>query len=120
MLAATANPLVHWELMVGDVQKAKDFYGRVFDWQFDDQRYPGYTLIVTGKEPGGGLSQRPADVPHSALHTYFAVTSVDKTLAAVVELGGQVLVGKTPIPGVGSFAMFTDPEGIPLAVLEPA
>lgn len=119
MAAATANPMVHWELMVSDVGKAKQFYGRVFDWQFDDQRYPGYTIIVTGKEPGGGLMQRPDSATKSALHTYFQVPSVDRTLGIVVELGGKVLVGKTPIPGVGSFAMFADPDGVPISILEP-
>lgn len=113
------NPMVHWELMVSDVGKAKAFYGRVFEWRFDDARYPGYTIIDTGKEPGGGMVQRPAESPQCALNTYFAVASVDKTLSVVVELGGKVLVPKTPIPGVGSFAMFADPDGIPVAVLEP-
>jgi hypothetical protein len=50
------NPMVHWEITVNDVGKAKAFYGRVFDWEFDDERHPGYTMIVTGKEPGGGMT----------------------------------------------------------------
>jgi uncharacterized protein len=120
MATTAGNPLVHWELMVSDVKKAKDFYGRVFDWQFDDERYPGYTLILTGGEPGGGLLQRPPDAGPCALNTYFEVGSVDRTLAVAVELGGEVLVEKTPIPGVGSFAVFADPDGIRVAVLEPA
>ena len=30
------NPIVHWELMVSDLEKGKAFYSAVFDWKFDE------------------------------------------------------------------------------------
>jgi len=45
---AMANPICHWDLMVNDLAKAKQFYGRVFDWRFDEGAFPGYLTIDTG------------------------------------------------------------------------
>ena len=38
---------------------------------------------------------------------------------AVEDLGGTSLVPPTPIPGVGSFALFQDPEGNTIGILHP-
>ena len=114
-----ANPICHWELMVEDVAKAKRFYGAVFGWRFDDTKYPGYTIIDTGQGVGGGMMRRPASSPVAALNTYFQVDDVDATLRAVAEAGGTVIVPKTEIAGVGWFAMFLDPDRIPIGILQP-
>jgi len=112
-----ANPLMHWELMVEDVERTTAFYQRVFDWSFGSQG-PEYTLISTGGAPGGGLMRRPPQVPMAALNVYFEVDDVDKTLREAVEAGANVLVPRTEIPTVGWFAMFADPDGIPIGVMQ--
>jgi predicted enzyme related to lactoylglutathione lyase len=43
------NPLVHFEFVVGDVSKSKEFYGKIFDWKFKDDPAMDYTMIDTGK-----------------------------------------------------------------------
>lgn len=111
------NPICHWELMVNDVAKARAFYGRVFDWTFDASR-PDYTMIDTGTPPGGGMMPRPPTAPTTALNTYFAVTDIDATLRSVVEAGGTIAVPRTEVPGVGWFAMFLDPDQIPVAIFQ--
>lgn len=111
-----ANPIIHWELMVEDVAKARAFYGKVFDWRFEENNPQGYTMIDTGTAPGGGLMARPPTAPAAALNTYFRVDDINRTLAVVVESGGTVIVPKTEIPGIGWFAMFVDPDRIPIAI----
>jgi predicted enzyme related to lactoylglutathione lyase len=113
------NPICHWELMVTDVEKAKAFYGRVFDWKFTDMGMGGYWFIDAGKEPGGGMMAKPPSAPRCALSQYFLVDSIDDTLAKVAAGGGKTVVTKTEIPGMGHFAMFTDPDGIVVGVFEP-
>jgi len=81
---------------------------------------PGYTLIHTGQEPTGGVFAKPAEAPYPCLNVYFTVADLDETLKKATGRGGEVLVPKTPIPGVGHFAMFTDPEGIPVGIVEHA
>ena len=113
-----ANPLRHWELMVGDVAEAKRFYGAVFGWQFEESKVTGYTSISTGEGVAGGMIAKPPTAPTSALNVYFQVEDVTQTLRAVVEAGGVVVVPKTAIPGVGWFAMFLDPDQIPVGIVE--
>lgn len=114
----SANPLIHWELMVADVERAKAFYRRVFDWSFTAAG-PEYTLIATGSDPGGGLMKRPPGVAMSSLNSYFRVDDVDRTLREAVEAGATVIVAKMEIPGVGWFAMFLDPDQIPIGIMQP-
>lgn len=111
-----ANPLCHWELMVNDPAKARQFYGRVFDWHFDDGSSPEYTMIQTGGI-GGGMMARPPASPIAALNVYFQVDDITETLRRVVESGGSVIVPKTAIPP-GWFAMFLDPDQIPVGIVE--
>jgi predicted enzyme related to lactoylglutathione lyase len=112
------NAMCHWELMVNDVEKAKTFYGQVFDWELDDSSMPGYTLIKTGKDPAGGMMTKPPEAPMPGLHVYFLVDSIEETLGKVTGAGGMVIVPKTEIPNIGHFAMIMDPDKIPVGIFE--
>jgi hypothetical protein len=114
------NTLCHFELVSSNTAKCKKFYGSVFGWQFDDQRMPGYTLIHTGQEPGGGILASHAAESSPGLNAYFAVANIEDCLRKVREGGGEVLVPKTSVPNVGAFAIFADPEGIPVGIMQPA
>lgn len=105
--------------MTNDPEKCKAFYGAVFDWQFDDQSMPGYTLVNAGAEPSGGIFPKPPDAPGVCLNAYFNVEDIETVLGKATKNGGKVLVPKTAIPGVGFFAMFSDPEGIPIGIMQP-
>jgi predicted enzyme related to lactoylglutathione lyase len=113
------NSLCHFEILCSDVTKAREFYGRIFDWQFDDAAFPGYVIVRSGAEPTAGIMVKPPATPHHALNVYFRVDCIDTTLQSVVSEGGTVVVAKTEIPKVGHWAMFTDPDGIAVGLLEP-
>ncbi len=111
------NPIVHWELMVSDLEKAKKFYTTVFEWHVEDApAFPGYPMIDPGKEPGGAMMAKPETAPGCALTTYFGVDDVEQTLARAVTAGGTVLVPPTPIEGIGEWGMFADPDGVPIGL----
>jgi len=113
-----ANPVGHFEFMVSDAKRAKDFYGKIFNWTFEDSPPPHhYTMIDTGTEPKGGLMKKPDQAPHPSLNVYFHVEDVDATLKKVQGAGGTVIVGKTEIE-MGWWAMFADPDGIPVGLYE--
>ncbi|MBL9019170.1 MAG: VOC family protein [Myxococcales bacterium] len=112
-----ANPLCHWELAVSDVARTKRFYSAVFDWTFEPMG-PEYTMIETGSGPRGGLMEKPPRAPAPALNTYFQVADLAKTLRLAVEAGATVVVPKTEITGAGWFAMFLDPDRIPVGIFE--
>jgi len=115
-----ANHLCHFELMTSDPEKCRAFYGAVFAWQFDDKTMPGYTLVQTGTDPAGGVFKKPDEALPSCINVYFQVPDIDATIRKATGLGGKVLVPKTEIPNTGHFAMFTDPEGIAIGIMQPA
>jgi predicted enzyme related to lactoylglutathione lyase len=84
-----SNPIVHWELMVTDLDKGKAFYSAVFDWKFDESTYPGYTLIDTGSPPGGGMLAKPETAPGAgkSLDQFYSVWKRE------VHEPGQVVLG---------------------------
>jgi uncharacterized protein len=112
------NPVFHWELMVTDVDRTIDFYSKVFDWEFDREHFPDYPLIKTGSSPGGAIMKKPERVPSAALTTYFHVEDMESTLTRVTVAGGNVAAPKTPITGMGYWAMFTDPDGIRIGIMQ--
>ena len=111
-------PLCHFEFTSDDPAGCKAFYAGVFGWEYDDNSMPDYTLVKTGSEPDGGLMKRPAEAPTPALTVYFMVDDIEATLGKVREGGGCVIVPKTPIPNVGAFAVFSDPEGIVVGIFQ--
>ena len=113
-----SNSVCHWELMVNDVEKAKAFYAKIFDWKFEGTSSSEYVMINTGERPFGGMMAKPKAAPMAALNVYFSVASVDATLRKVVEAGATVIVPKMQVPEAGWFAMFLDPDGIPIGIFE--
>jgi len=113
-----ANSLCHFELMSGDVERSKEFYGAVFDWKFDNASMPGYTLVDTGHEPAGGIFAKPSEKSAACMNAYFKVENIEQSLKIVVQHGGKILVPKTQIPHVGHFAMFADPDGVAIGIMQ--
>jgi predicted enzyme related to lactoylglutathione lyase len=111
--------IVHFEIPAGDVARAKAFYGGLFGWKFSAaEGFPDYWMFLTGDpedDAGGGLMARQAP-EQVGLVSYFAVESVDDAVARVQELGGQVVMPKQAVPGMGWLAHFLDTEGNLIAV----
>ena len=113
------NPICHFELMTHDVDKAKAFYGAIFDWDFQEWEGPlQYVMIDAGTPAGGGMLAKPPEAPHPALNVYFQVDDVEATLNKAVDAGGAVLVPKMEIPGIGAHGTFLDPDGVAVSVFE--
>ena len=49
---------------------------------------------------------------------YVMVESVDDFSKKIQNLGGKIIIPKTPIPNMGAFAVALDPEGNPFGVFE--
>lgn len=111
------SPVVHWEIGGRDLDTMAAFYRDLFGWEaagFDDD----YRLVDLGEGVGGGLMRCRDDMP-AYVTIYVSVDDLDATLAKVKDLGGTPLVPPTPIPGVGAFALFQDPEGNTIGILRP-
>ena len=107
-----AHPVVHFEIAGKDGKKLQEFYGRLFDWKIEVDPALDYGMVDTGGEGGinGGIFQAPGETP-PYLTFYVQVDDLQAYLDKAVSLGGSVMVPPTPIPNIGAFAMFHDPEG---------
>lgn len=115
-----ANPFVHVELNTTDVDKAKAFYGKLFDWKLEDVPMGAdqtYTMIGVGEDgTGGGMMKHPVPGQPSAWLPYVNVDDVKESTAKVQALGGAVLRDVTEIPEMGSFSIIADPTGAVLGL----
>ncbi len=106
------NPVVHFEIMSRDLAKAREFYGKLFDWELKHDEAMNYTLVEFGEEGiGGGIGQAEEGMFPPYVTFYIQVDSLEASVKKVEELGGKVIVPPTLIPNIGSFAMFNDLDG---------
>jgi predicted enzyme related to lactoylglutathione lyase len=114
------------ELGTRDTAAAKDFYGAVFGWGYDDEPSPRvgtYTIWKVGEAMVGGMLDMdalgmPAEIPPNWL-VYFTVEDADAAVEKVNAGGGSVMNGPIDIP-VGRFAVLDDPFGAVFAVMQPS
>ena len=115
------NPFCHVELHAADLGASKKFYKALFDWKLADMKMGPdmtYTTITPGKNgTGGGMMQVSPGQPSQWL-SYVLVDSVDKSLAKAKKLGATEIVPASDIPGIGAFAIFLDPGGVPLGLFQ--
>ncbi|HET6979463.1 MAG TPA: VOC family protein [Pyrinomonadaceae bacterium] len=107
------------ELGTGDTDKAGEFYTSVFGWEkepFGDM----YTVLKNDGTGIGGMYKLTPEMgplpPHWML--YFSVENADAAVQKATELGAQVMRPAEDIPGVGRFAILTDPQGAAFAVIK--
>jgi predicted enzyme related to lactoylglutathione lyase len=112
------------ELGTRDTAAAKEFYGAVFGWSWDDEesaRAGTYTIWKVGDALVGGMldltGQVPDEVPPHWL-VYFGVEDTDVAVEKVKAGGGGVRFGPIDIP-VGRFAVVADQFGAAFAVMQP-
>jgi predicted enzyme related to lactoylglutathione lyase len=114
--------VVHFEIPAEDLERAKGFYGEVFGWELNTMPMGGgeYTTVTTTPtdermmptEPGsinGGMMTRTDETPAPVIT--IDVEAIDDALAQIEAKGGRTVTPRTPIPGMGAFAYFADPEG---------
>ena len=113
--------VIHFEISADDPEKAAKFYTDVFGWEITKWDGPQpYWLVKTGPDgtPGinGGIFVRKGPVGH--VNT-IDVPSVDDFVAKITAHGGQCVLPKMAIPGVGWLAYCKDPEQSIFGIMQP-
>ena len=116
-----SNAVVHFEIAGKNGSTLRDYYTKLFGWQFQIWGEVDYGLVAPGAETkaiGGGVGACP---PNSKPYVtvYIQVADVQASLDKAAKLGGRVVLPPTPIPGVGTNALFTDPEGNMVGLFKP-
>ena len=107
------KPVVHWELWSKNPEQVSDFYARVFDWKINNIPEMNYHLVDTDSEGGiGGGIMTPQEGEWPANMTfYIGVDDLATYRQRIVDAGGQIVVEEMEVPNVGSFSLFSDPDG---------
>lgn len=113
-----ANPFCHVELNTTDVKKAKEFYGKLFDWKLEDMESPGggYTMIGVGEGTGGGMMKNPIPGAPSFWLAYILVDDIQASTKKAQSLGASVMRDVTPVGDFGWFSVIADPTGAHFAL----
>jgi len=112
------------ELLTRDTQGAADFYRTICGWAAEavDMGEAGvYTLFKREGKDAAGMMEMPAQAEGPcAWLLYVAVDDVDLAAKKITALGGCLYVQPSDIPGIGRFAVASDPTGAAFAVFSPA
>ena len=112
------SKVVHFEIHSKNIDKAKDFFSKVFDWNFDRWGGPkNYWLLNTPESELKATIIEAVDDLQGVINTV-EVSSVDDTLKKVESNGGKVLVKKTAVESTGFIAYFSDVDGNVFGIVE--
>lgn len=112
-----AHPVIHWEIGARDADRLQSFYTELFGWDIAPAG-PGYSIVAPEDGGiGGGIMQVKDPVP-PYLTFYVEVDDLEAEVQRSTDLGATQVVPPTAIPGVGRFAMFRDPDGNHIGMLE--
>ena len=102
------------EVMSRNVETARQFYGRLFDWQSHDtvfQPFHSYTVFKRGDVQEGGLLPMDPEWDTGPMwNSIFAVNDCDRTLEKANRLGASTVFVHT-VPSAGRIGGFVDPGG---------
>lgn len=136
MDAASAQDLdrtiIHFEIPANNPEKLSEFYRNLFGWKIEKvsmgEMNDYWTIetragtaqnmeksMNTAGTNGGMMkkmdaNQRPVN--------YVLVESIDDFSKKIQDLGGKIIIPKTPIPNMGAFAIGLDPEGNQVGLFE--
>ena len=126
------DQVVHFEIPVDDVGRARGFYGKVFEWDIVPMDQADYTLVFTTPvdprtqgpnaeplDPGainGGLMTRSTDTPAPTIT--IRVDSIDESLGKIEAEGGSVVTPRTSMDELGAYGYFKDSEGNVIGLFE--
>ena len=100
-------PIVFFDVPGPDSAKLKSFYASNFGWGIDAANG------VTTPNLKGTLRQDP---PETLI--YLGVADINATLKGVTASGGSVVLPRTVVPNVVTFAIFKDPAGNRVGLVE--
>jgi|SRR5579864_3203671 len=113
------NAFVHVELNTTDLPKAKDFYGKLFDWTLEDVPMGGsdtYTMIKVGQGTGGGMMKHPMPGAPSMWLAYVDVDDIEAATKKAKSLGANVVQDVKEVTGAGWLSIIVDPTGAMLGL----
>ena len=113
---AKPAPIVFFDIAATDLKSQADFYRGVFGWQSG----PGGDLSVPVTAPIPGLLRVEAAGPNPVAERvlYVGVPDINAALDQIKAHGGAVVFPRQVVPGVVILALFKDPAGNRMGLVE--
>jgi uncharacterized protein len=108
-----------FDITTTNLPRSKDFYGKLFDWQFTPvQGTDQAAEIVAGGTPIGTLRVAEGKITPFNGVVYVQVTDLQASCKKAKELGGTIPPGfPFNLPdGIGAIAVVVDPAGHPIGL----
>jgi len=103
--------IVHVEVIGKDGARLQGFYSKLFDWAVDTNNPMNYgTFSSDDAGVGGGIASAQPGEPNRVTF-YVEVEDLNGYLEKAEGLGGKTIMEPSDVPGGPRLAMFTDPEG---------
>lgn len=125
-MATSAKPFFWYELMTSDTKASQDFYTSVVGFSAAPFQGDGgipYTVLSVGDRGVGGIMDMPEGYKkgggHPAWVGYIHTKTVDADAESLKKAGARIHRGPEEIPGVGRFAVVSDPQGAMFHILQP-
>ncbi|HXP18074.1 MAG TPA: VOC family protein [Streptosporangiaceae bacterium] len=114
------NAVVHFEIGAADDQPLIAFYQELFGWGLQPFAGGGYTMIDTRAGAGinGGIGKSQTGEPWSAF--YVEADDLQAMLDKANSLGGTTVMPVTDFGGAVTIAMFNDPDGLLVGLVQAA
>ena len=100
------------ELASTNLNETRKFLEETFGWKFDSVQMPTGQYLTFQNPAGttvGIRSAQKSEIPGST--NYVRVDDLDEAERNVRKRGGQIILARTDIPGMGSFFWFKIPSG---------
>jgi len=115
-----SHPVVHFQMSGPDDRRLADFYAALFGWCMQPVPGVGYTLIDTGAAGINGGIEKVTDARPSTTF-YIETDDLQSALDKINLVGGKTVTPITELPGMATYAIFSDPDGLAVGlVLGPA
>jgi predicted enzyme related to lactoylglutathione lyase len=111
------QPVVHFEIIAADGEKAQRYYSELFGWEIDSNNPMNYGIVqregntnADGVGIGGGVGSGPEGYGGHVTF-YVEVPDVEAALAKAESLGGTRMMGPDEVMDGLVIGLFNDPEG---------
>jgi predicted enzyme related to lactoylglutathione lyase len=102
--------VTHFEILGRDGKALQGFYAGLFGWQVDANNPMNYGVVSPVENGiGGGIADSQDGKPMTTV--YVEVDDVQAYLDKAKAAGAKIVMEKTVLPGMVTFAQFEDPAG---------
>jgi len=102
------NEIHYLEIVTPDLEGARDLYANAHGWSFGE-KVPELGNAYVASLPNGsrcGIRAPMHEQEAPTVRAYVRVADIDVAVAKAVELGAELALGATEIPGQGHIAIF--------------